>query len=707
MGNLQMARTVLSAFAIDISRILILLSCFLCTTLINRAHAQTVPDTNDVTLRSGSPPQPGWTPFGSTPDTSSSTQWGFSGASWVGGPYPPPTGHSHFLSAGKFSGTSEVAYSIVSGLTVGTQYTLTFYVAGFRANDINTPYIGNNYQVTIANFNSGVVVFNSTGWIQQTISFTADSTSEALVLHGQPTGTSNALVHFSLSSNAISADPDNDNDGIADLVDLDDDNDGILDVDENNNCTSTPIRTVFINEDFGTGNRVNSPYTNYCYEPGDGLSACDPGLYGYPGVNDGEYAILQYSKPHSVATGAADFLGWFVTGDHTGNTNGRMAVYNAALAAGEFYNRPITGVVPNVTMELSFWSINLVAAGSGSILPNVTFEIRDPLNNLVTTGNTGDIPENQNWINFTHTFDPGNNTSLRLILINNSVGGAGNDLAIDDIVLSQLFCDSDADGLLDQYDLDSDNDGIYDLVESGALTVVGVNDADNNGVIDGTPSSFGNNGFHINLENNDTFSAVATYTLNDTDGDGSPDSHDLDSDNDSCFDVLEAGFTDPDNNGILGSSPITVNGEGLVIGQGGYNTPLDTDANTVYDFQEAGMPNIVVQVQDRLSFDGNASISFTVSATGPNLSYQWQISTDGGTTFTDIINSTHYANVQTPTLLVQGGITLADNQHLFRAIVSNDAYVCGNAVSDAGLLTVRVRSVITNRRITTRVKPNN
>ena len=42
----------------------------------------------------------------------------------------------------------------------------------------------------------------------------------------------------------------------------------------------------------------------------------------------------------------------------------------------------------------------------------------------------------------------------------------------------------------------------------------------------------------------------------DTDGDNISDHSDLDSDNDSCFDVTEAGFEDADKDGVLGSSPV-------------------------------------------------------------------------------------------------------------------------------------------------------
>ena len=43
---------------------------------------------------------------------------------------------------------------------------------------------------------------------------------------------------------------------------------------------------------------------------------------------------------------------------------------------------------------------------------------------------------------------------------------------------------------------------------------------------------------------------------NDSDGDGVINSFDLDSDDDGCNDVIEAGNEDPDNDGLLGNSPI-------------------------------------------------------------------------------------------------------------------------------------------------------
>ena len=86
----------------------------------------------------------------------------------------------------------------------------------------------------------------------------------------------------------------------------------------------------------------------------------------------------------------------------------------------------------------------------------------------------------------------------------------------------------------------------------------------------------------------------------DTDGDGTADFYDLESDGDGCSDVIEAGFTDSEScSGILGASPPTVNQFGLVSGYDGYVVPNDADLTGVYDFQEVGsaaLPaNIITQ----------------------------------------------------------------------------------------------------------------
>ena len=84
-------------------------------------------------------------------------------------------------------------------------------------------------------------------------------------------------------------------------------------------------------------------------------------------------------------------------------------------------------------------------------------------------------------------------------------------------------------------------------------------------------------------------------TTPDSDGDNTADYLELDSDNDGCNDVAEAGYTDANGDGILGAASPTFNTNGTVdttgTSSGGYNTPADIDGNSVADYTEAGPNN--------------------------------------------------------------------------------------------------------------------
>ena len=143
--------------------------------------------------------------------------------------------------------------------------------------------------------------------------------------------------------------------------------------------------------------------------------------------------------------------------------------------------------------------------------------------------------------------------------------------------------DSDGDGIPDYLDLDSDNDGIFDIIEGGD----GAADINNDGRIDINDSGF------IDSDNNGMDDNAELTSELDIDGDNTKDFLDLDSDNDGCKDVTEAGYTDNNSDGILGPINPTFDGNGKVTsGIDGYTSPLDTDANNIYDFTEIG-PNQV------------------------------------------------------------------------------------------------------------------
>lgn len=169
--------------------------------------------------------------------------------------------------------------------------------------------------------------------------------------------------------------------------------------------------------------------------------------------NDGYYTVSSNTN----------WFGWHNTNDHTGgDTNGRMLIVNANdNTADEFYKTEITGLCENTTYEFSAWVLNLLPASGcgGSGIPiNVKFQIWDDTDsNLLASGDTGVISGTTSpiWEQYglVFTSQPGQG-SVILKMINNGVGGCGNDVAIDDIVFKScgdkiaIEDDQDASSLL-------------------------------------------------------------------------------------------------------------------------------------------------------------------------------------------------------------------------------------------------------------------
>ena len=361
---------------------------------------------------------------------------------------------------------------------------------------------------------------------------------------------------FAIQGTGIQSFFDSDGDTVFDNFDIDDDNDGITDITEENNCNNSngsKVNYKFLNETFGTGGRTASftanynATTTYCYEDGIvGSNTPDCQFQSSKILDDGEYTVVSKitgttaSDPENIHGD----LAWYNGEDHTpGDTNGRMAVFNASFTPGTFYETTITGVLSNLPITYSFWVLNIMAPTTypGSILPNVTVEFYDLSNNLLSSFNTGDIgrcssnvldntcPQGT-WMQFSTSVNLGNVNAFTIRFKNNAPGGGGNDLALDDILISQTLCDRDSDGVADLFDLDSDNDGLEDVIEIGLGSL-----SNGKGKIDVAWVDINANGLQ------DLAEAIAALPTLDSDSDGVPNYLDLDSDNDSVFDVDESG----------------------------------------------------------------------------------------------------------------------------------------------------------------------
>lgn len=187
--------------------------------------------------------------------------------------------------------------------------------------------------------------------------------------------------------------------------------------------------------------------------------------------------------------------------------------------------------------------------------------------------------------------------------------------------------DTDGDGQPDYLDTDSDNDGISDTVESNAsgtdtdnddiddafdVDQLGGADADNDGVDDAAvlPDTDGDGTADLRDVDSDgdglTDSAEGTV---DTDGDSVPDFRDLDSDNDAVLDVDESGLVDADDDGLAdaGQTPVGV--------------PPDTDGDNTPDFRDLdsngdGTRDIVSGGFGSLDGNGDGRIDATADSDG-------------------------------------------------------------------------------------------
>lgn len=187
----------------------------------------------------------------------------------------------------------------------------------------------------------------------------------------------------------------------------------------------------------------------------------------------------------------------------------------------------------------------------------------------------------------------------------------------------------------------------------------------------------------------------------DLDGDTTPNHLDDDSDDDGCRDADEAygAGTDIDSNGMYGSGSPVVNSDGSVAAAS-YDAPRDGDSNGNYDFLQSGTaPSITVQPQDVIVCSG-CNITMEVSASSSD-SYQWQLY--NGTIWEDLTDTGIHSGTTTSTLTITNPPNTA-NGNQYRVIVSNSAFVCSTEVSDIATLNLQETTVITNRRITYRIK---
>ncbi|WP_176829801.1 Calx-beta domain-containing protein [Tenacibaculum sp. MAR_2009_124] len=188
----------------------------------------------------------------------------------------------------------------------------------------------------------------------------------------------------------------------------------------------------------------------------------------------------------------------------------------------------------------------------------------------------------------------------------------------------------------------------------------------------------------------------------DSDGDGTADYLDLDSDNDGCNDVLESGGTDGDSDGDLDGTGFDSNGQ-VTGGAGGYDgaNGNETEATTLQvDTQPS---DATICLGTNITFTGAASSLSTTTFTGTapattpdysgstaataDLVYQWQEQVGGAGAWNDITNGGIYSNATTASLTLTNPL-IGTSTNKYRLVVTSTKNVCASATTSEATLTI-------------------
>ena len=169
--------------------------------------------------------------------------------------------------------------------------------------------------------------------------------------------------------------------------------------------------------------------------PGPQLSAAATGysFVSFDCPSDGSYTVRNN-------TNSCFGDSWHtLKADHTGDPNGYFMLVNASLAPSAFYVDTVRGLCGNTTYEFAAWVMNVLkqsACNGVGIEPNLTFSLENTDGTILKSYNTDNIPmqASPTWQQFGFFFTtPVSVSNVVLRIVNNAMGGCGNDIALDDI----------------------------------------------------------------------------------------------------------------------------------------------------------------------------------------------------------------------------------------------------------------------------------
>ena len=573
---------------------------------------------------------------------------------------------------------TEVGSPIIKTYTINNLGNANLNIASIALSNPAFSITGSPYNPNVATDASTTftVQFNasSSGTFTSTVTINSSDTDEAAYTF---TISANADLFF-----------DSDGDGVYDRNDLDDDNDGILDGEEcgfvnANNFSSLSSGSSGDLSDFTTtfdpapGNdRIVLLVLGSEYSPSDnndGLSEnATVTLGGVPmnqlGIryggkrdaqDDNNYLSLYYLRESELAGLANSNLVVTAVGINQAfaghietleNVDQNVTIYNDFFGISPD-DQVVTFNSPNVNLNLDETAFLFANSGSEGSTYAFTQGIK-----IAEVGASGSslggmqyYPDSSGSVSLSGTIDISRRSSGVVLKFK----------AVDDVSCT----DTDGDGVPNHLDLDSDNDGIPDIVEAGFAQY-----SNGKGVIQNFVDT-NNNGVHDPLESSINIPL-------DSDNDGAPNYVDLDSDNDSIFDVDESGA------GNAGNSTFQ-NGDGDVNGDG-VGDGNDTDSVRRTDINSDGLVDFLPDgILDVFDFYNGSNFNTSYGNNNQGLgSPQFVIDTDNDGTpdYIDLtsngsdfdISNTIYADLDSDNDGMVDGATDADADGLLDLFDSDD-----------------------------------
>ncbi|WP_312345471.1 beta strand repeat-containing protein [Chryseobacterium binzhouense] len=457
---------------------------------------------------------------------------------------------------------------------------------------------------------------------------------------------------------SVLVDIDSDGDGIANSDDLDDDNDGILDTDEGF-CATNSVYTMNVASTVSSGTstfNANGATFNLVYTLTSGAQVAGLGsTFNVP---------FTYSDFNNTATSV----------NHTWET----IVNNSNLAV---------GILPNTNSLYTSLPANNTTNQTITAASGTTGDSRfrywlatRTLNQLGTfTTTVGNLPAISGQLSSLQNFN--NPVLSQLASFNYSTAGSNATSGYYAKLKAQISGSTE-----DPYPVPFGSTNLWDYT---AFDGPGAGNANNGG----------NRGLITLRQNTITF-----CNHRDTDGDGIPDYLDLDSDNDGCSDANEYynnANADGGDGGVYGTGTPVVDATGKVTAAA-YTSSTATNVTSATQAVLATQPfddTATVGTTTSFSVTASARTTSTFSAGTPNytippasnstanITYQWQVSTDNGSTWTNITNGSSYSGATTSTLFVNN-VTLAQNGNRFRVQIGHSSRICTSIVSNGALLSV-------------------